>query len=87
MSGKTHTAKQLNDYANRYNQTSNGVKQKTCKKTNTQNCWDSSNAFSTKTDSIINVKAEFGQGDSDVLLDNIVKRAKRTSPKKELPIK
>lgn len=32
-------------------------------------CGDSSNAFPQKTDSVINVKAEFGEGDGKVPLD------------------
>lgn len=36
---------------------------------------DGSNAFPQKTDSIIDVKVEFGEGESKVPLDNIAKRA------------
>ena len=40
-----------------------------------------------KSDSIISVKVEFGEGEGKMLLDNIAKRARRTRRKRELPTK
>ena len=40
-----------------------------------------------KTDSIINVKVEFGEGEGKVLLDNIAKRAEAHKPKERVTYK
>lgn len=43
--------------------------------------------FPTKTDSVINVKVEFGEGESKVLFDNIAKRAEAYKSKERVTYK
>src|SRR5699024_2322163 len=50
-------------------------------------CGDGSNAFPQKTDSIINVKVEFGKGEGKEPLDNIAKRAAAYKPKERVTYK
>ena len=45
---------------------------------------DGCNAFPQKTDSVINVKVEFGEGEGKVPLDNIAKRAEAYKPKERV---
>lgn len=47
-------------------------------------CGDGSLAFPQKTDSVINVKVEFGEGEGEVPLDNIIKRAEAYKPKEQM---
>ncbi len=44
-------------------------------------------AFPQKTDSVINVKVEFGEGEGKVPLDNIAKRAEAYKPKERVTYK
>lgn len=46
-----------------------------------------SNAFPQKTDSVINVKVEFSEGEGKVPLDNIAKRAEAYKPKERVTYK
>ena len=50
-------------------------------------CGDGCNAFPQKTDSVINVKVEFGEGKGKVSLDNIAKRAEAYKPKERVTYK
>ena len=50
-------------------------------------CGDGCNAFPRKNNSVINVKVEFGEGESKVPLDNIAKRDEAYKPKERVTYK
>ena len=50
-------------------------------------CGDGCTAFPQKTDSVINVKVEFGEGEGKVPLDNIAKRVAAYKPKERVTYK
>ena len=61
--------------------------EKLCLHSRSDTCGDGCYAFQKKHDSVINVKAEFGEGEGKVPLDNIAKRAEAYKPKERVTYK